>query len=325
MYYKTQDLVFNYSLRSKLFSWTEVFGLTGKFPSEILKGNSGKKFNQTDPLWLYTQSAKNYSFDLEILLKNYSQSAKFVLDKNFYGISTKFNTSKLKGVWANYLANKEWYFRQKKIAKLSSWIESIPGITNIYLVGSSALELAQKNSDIDLAIQCRKGFCLPVRLYVKVLLKIFNVDVHSFSLGLWGSYKKKVDPSYENLAIRNFKNRSGLKIDAGLFFEDFNQVEKYFTKDIRQLWLWKGLKLNLNDFTNPDFGCCNYYSSSNKYLNYPTTLLFYSILPAMYIVSLFQLILYKFITKPNLNRPVKFNFISFYPLFHEEKYIDYNK
>lgn len=327
MNYDPQSLAFSYALRSKIFSWSESFLLCEKLPSEIIKDIIKTELNNTsdleriDPLWLYTQSAKNYSFDFQVLLANYTNFNFTKVAFDFYGFSSKNTLLSSSPIWAKHTYNNQWFERQKRIAKLSVWMKTIPGIKNIFLVGSSSLEVAQKNSDIDLAIQCNKGFCLVVRFYIKILLKLFNVDVHPFSIGVYNSFRKSINSNYKSKNVANFKNRSGLKIDAGLFFEDFTQLEKFFTRDIRQLWLWQALSLGLDSFPKSDFGFCNYNLKSNKFELIFIKIIFCILFPILYVLSISQLFLYKIIKKQNINRPVEPNFISFYPLFYEDSYL----
>jgi hypothetical protein len=325
MQYNPSELAFSSLFRNKQFGWTEVLQLTGKTPTEILNISlTNHAYNPPDPLYLLSQSAKNYSSELlTTVIENYDKPKLFLLGLDNYGIATSLNQALKQPIWASHQQNYNWLELSLKLESRLPWLGHIPGVKSICLVGSIPMHIATDNSDIDLIIQCNPYLVLMVRLWVKILLKFWGVDVFSFWLGL-KLFRQKSLHKYNSEVlkqIRSYKQRAGVKIDVGLFYETESQLEAYYGRDIRQIWLWKGLQVWPSKSVTS-------FDLSAKILNnkfYFFQKIFWLVLSGLsvfvYPLSLLQLPFYNLKNGKNPNRPVKFNFVSFYPLYHEDKFL----
>jgi predicted nucleotidyltransferase len=256
--------------RGKIYSWTELFKLTGYTPTTFSTSIPAAS-QDIDPMWIYTQSFKNYTDFDRALISHYSDPAMFQLGFDCYGVSTKLNLSAHRPQWYEYTKNNQWFWKQKTALTLSQWLRFVPGVRQVILIGSSCFESALQRSDIDLMIQVYPGFALLVRFWIKLCLKLTGTDVHPLYLEIKLILQKSIlqlvhfftriglIPSYiskalnyrieqTNVQIQQYKARVGLKVDVGIFFENHAQLEAYYTKDIAQVsWLWSGYSLTDTD------------------------------------------------------------------------------
>jgi hypothetical protein len=335
-----QKLVMNHQNRGKIFNWVELLTLTGKYPEEIKKEIDETRSEITDPFLPYTQSGKNYNtLNDDFIINNYSNPELFKIGYNEYGVSSEFNLKKTFPTNYHWQDNIDWFWQQKTAAKVSKWLYCIPGIKKVYLLGSTSLEVSEKNSDLDIAFLCYPGCVLLSRFWAKIWFKILRVDTFSFTLNLklillselfrinksnWVENKIKITKA----DIWEFKNRLGLKIDLGMCYEKEEQVTKYYGNDERQLPILHKLLLIESAF-DP-----NIFEDSNlgrifaaepfaivKVLQFIIKILLWIISPLIYPLAILQIQWNKLKHNKNLNHIVKFNFCSFYPRFPEEKFV----
>jgi hypothetical protein len=201
----------------------------------------------------------------------------------------------------------------------------IPGVKKIYLVGSVAQEIATQKSDVDLIFECFRGWVLPARMWLKLMLKLTSTDVHSIRLELLIFLCKNL--GYRKLElhfkdkIKTYKNRSGLKIDAGIFCENRNQVYDYFAHDARNLSVldlryipFLTTEVTMEEMQEQD-NFCFYYRQSifpGWLFKFLKSIFFVLSLP-FYPLSFLQLIWFRLKYTEDIDALVKANFCCFYP------------
>jgi hypothetical protein len=335
-----QKLVMNHQNRGKIFSWVELLTLTGKYPEEIKAEIDEMQGQITDPFIPYTQSGKNYNTqNNDFIIQNYSNPELFKIGYNEYGVSTKFNLKKTFPTNYHWQDNIDWFWQQKKAAKISSWLYCIPGVNKVYLLGSTALEVSGKNSDLDITFLCYPGCVLLSRFWAKIWFKILGVDTFSFVLNLkllfFGEVFRITKGAWAEKQIKTikaqiweFKNRLGLKIDLGMCYENEDQVANYFGNDERQLPILNKLLLiksvfEPSIFDDPNLGRIFVEEPSDilKVFQWVTKIVLWIISPIIYPLAILQIQWNKLKHNKNLNHTVQFNFCTFYPRLPEEKYL----
>jgi hypothetical protein len=273
------DISISHALRGKWWTWTEMYIINKMLPAEIIRDLQSIKINQTDPLWLFTQSAKNYQTDFDIILSKYSSSEVLKNHTNAYGISTQLSQPS----WETLTYDNQWYWHNVKSAKIAHKLSYIPGVYKIFRVGSGALKLAttvDRSSDMDFAIQCYPYCCVMVRFYLKICIKILGLDVHSF--------------------LTKRRNPKG-SIDAGIFFESEKQLEIQHVYEARQLSVI--LKQELT---------ANHYGYIMIWLLFPINII-------VYCFALIQLPYYALRIKDKKNLIFGHRYISFLPKYYADK------
>lgn len=334
----TQTIYLNQN-RRKIWGWAEVLGLTGSTPTGInfLLHQTIAKQPIPDPFWYYTQSAKNYTHwsDNQVFSK-YTQPDLWTSVSHPLGLHTGISALGTHPLWATYVTDSDWYWQQRALSRLCDYLYQIPGVREIYLSGSVQLEVSSSVSDMDIIIRCYPGWVLPVRLFTKLLLKISGSDVHLFTaevgrfltqiLSFTGLSWVDFGLSFFQNKLWSYKSRPGIKVDAGIFFEEFQQLEKYYTSEPRQVgWLWQSLYVARPNFwSQPD-------SSLRRSLVLPPQvrrarsrlllrcLLVFFLLPAIPL-SLTQLFLYRIKNPENLNFQIGWRFIGFVPRIYKDGY-----
>jgi hypothetical protein len=330
--------------RGKFWRWSEFFAQTGLTPSQYQAAYQKAQHNPADPLWYLTQSAKNYTpWALEHLIPNYSNPKKFELAFSLAGIAPDVVQTRLTPHWAHFLYNSAWYWHQKQMAKIIPWFLAIPGVKAVYMVSSAQMEVAQASSDIDLIFQCYPYTTCLVRLYVKSIFKLSRRDVHPFHLEiqLYGLklLSKLAGQKLENRfksAIQNvqtqiwkFKNRPGLKLDAGIFYESESSLRKIYGADPRQTaWLWNKLRIRTNIHNSIHEAIPSLYflpeSRIEKVLAGLWALLLWLCLPACLPLALIQYTWIKLKNGGNQNFWISLRGIGFIPRFYKDGYlVDY--
>ncbi|NJS41271.1 hypothetical protein HC766_02715 [Candidatus Gracilibacteria bacterium] len=254
--------------RSIFFSYVQIFLLNGLTPNQLLKNLSATKPHKVDPLFLLTQTYKNYQLPLDKLINLFSYSEYQDIISNNYGVVSKHTFVGKNPIWAHYSNNKNWYHKQIAIfQKLQLIYYIIPGIKNIYLTASTTVEISGNQRDLDIIIHTNKHFVWPVRLLVKLLIKIQGQDVHSFlgELGLLISQlldKFKIFRQFSSKIAKKstqkifvHKNREGFKIDIGLIYSNPNILPKIFYFETRHLLFFTSLRMNFTTqiSSNNDF------------------------------------------------------------------------
>jgi hypothetical protein len=335
-----QKLVMNHQNRGKIFSWVELLTLTGKYPEQIRKEIDETKSEITDPFLPYTQSGKNYNQpNDDFIIQNYSNLKLFKIGYNEYGVSSEFNLKKTFPTNYHWQDNIDWFWQQKTAAKISSYLYCIPGVKKVYLLGSTALELNNKNSDLDIAFLCYPGCVLLSRFWAKIWFKILGIDTFSFVLNLklisiieilkitknaW--IEKQIEKT--KTQIWEYKNRTGLKIDLGMCYENEEQVTKNYGNDERQLAILHKLLLiksafDPDIFEDPSLGriFVEEPSSFLKILQTILKIILWIFSPIIYPLAILQIQWNKLKHNKNLNHTVQFDFCTFYPRLPEEKFL----
>lgn len=212
------DLVFQQQNRYKFWNWDEVFAYTNLTPTEAKEIINLQNYQLQDPFSTLVYSHKNHEPKvLDNLFKNYVNPQKFKLGYNSYGISANFILEAQSPTWQNYNSNTDWYWKQNWIYKYGQILQVFPGVKNIYLSCSAALENSHHGSDIDLVIQTHKHWVWITKAYFAVLSKVLkyydlNFLLATFYYLTWQNFK------LESLKHNNTENK--IKIDFGLVFED---------------------------------------------------------------------------------------------------------
>lgn len=335
-------LITAYQLRGKVFSYSQLYSLTGLVPSQIQAEIQTKiqtedeKLNQNpnqtppaDPSLALTQSTKNYSYTNQAYFESYSNPANFVLASNAYGASNQLSLQKNQPTWASYTINDHWYWKQKQAEVVARWLYCLPFVGKIYLCSSSALEIASPNSDLDLMVRCRPNTCLIVRLITKTMLKIIGFDSYDWFFSvrkLWAKDKTALEQE-----IFDYKNRVGTKVDVGMFFENPQQILTKFEWQAHYLFvhyrLYIAKSMNdghiFDDQANSSFGailCTNTHIATRIFQTF-FQVFCWLILPVFILLSPLQSLWQKVKKDSNPSFDLSPSFINFYPRFPEPKYL----
>ena len=334
-----KKLVINHQNRGKIFDWVELFTLTGKYPDEIKK-EIDENHEIIDPFYPFTQSGKNYDpkYDKD-LIQNYDSQDLFQIGYDEYGVSTNLNLHKTNPTNFYWQDNIDWFWQQKKAAKIASWFYCIPGVQKAYLLGSTALEINTKNSDLDIAFLCSANCVLLSRFWAKTWFKILGIDTFSFRLNLkllllkqlenWTKtnwLSKEVEKTKNQ--IYKFKTRKGLKIDLGMCYEREFQILEYYGSDERQLPILNKLLLikssfDSSIFDDPNLGRIFVEEPSNtiKSLQFLFKLILWILSPLIYPIAILQILWNQIKHNQNPNHKVSFRFCTFFPHLPEERFL----
>ncbi|MEM1312133.1 MAG: hypothetical protein AAGF07_01580 [Patescibacteria group bacterium] len=311
--------------RGKVYSWSQLYNFTSLLPSKI--NHQLQNQPKIDPYWLYTQSGKNYN-QRNRTLELYPEPNNFELRITTYGLLSRQITVNQVQTWFSMFQNSQWYRNQIYIRNFVKYLYLLPGIKNIYLVGSSQQEISSQFSDIDIAVQCHKNWVLSTRLWLKILLKLKGQDVHPFFLEIKTFFLKIINNKSQLAEVENriwnYKRRQQTKIDAGLLFEDISQIHSYFEKSERNLWIFD-MALLPNKFAKPEEILNNSYSSiiyQHTKINLLLKSLFIIIkillIPFFllsYPIAFLQLVWLKLNQVESKQLLVKYNFCCFYPRY----------
>ena len=255
---KLYDLVFQQQNRYKFWSWGEVFSFCNLNPSEAKQIIDSKDYQLQDPLSALVFSHKNHEQRaLDNIFDNYTNLKHFELGYNDYGLSTNFILHAQSPTWQNYNVNTDWYWKQNWIYKYGQLLLIFPGVRDIYLSCSAALENSHDGSDIDLMIKVNRNFVWITKTYFAILSKILKYYNLNFGLAAFYLLTGKIS-KLETLKCYNVKDK--IKIDFGLVFESQSQLEKYYKNKERNIFIWSGLKLEnsfsqeiqqIKDISNP--------------------------------------------------------------------------
>jgi len=245
------ELVHFHQARGKIFSFSEIFRITGATPTQL----SSQPIKTTDPLYFLTQSGKGYNPLLEKFLKNYTATNLTNVKKNGLGLDTgicSFSQKVYQPLELNYS-----FLKLMEVSPVLASILKLPGVKAVYIFGSSLQGCSTKFSDIDLAIQTTPNNAISTRILVKLYLKILGKDVYSIRFGFLKSFLKLArkwnfisSARYHKLyqiiqdEIWKYKRKGGLKIDAGMFFSDIFDLQKAYFSPIRHLFMYDVRKFN---------------------------------------------------------------------------------
>jgi predicted nucleotidyltransferase len=245
------DLVFDYYPRNMWVSHVQAFTYCGLLPNQSASHLSTIK--DKDPHTVYTISPKNYTSFGQTYIAHYLNRDAFRPVTDVYGTKLSVVARHNHPTWAEYTTTNQWYLNQLKAAKIIKLLYLLPGVKEVYITGSTALELAHKQSDIDLIIKTHPGQVWLSRFWAKLILKILRLDVHDVILEsqiwVWRIlyFVRLISISLYSNRIREIENsiwikktRGGL-IDIGLLYEDLDDVVSVFPKETRNLSIWSSL------------------------------------------------------------------------------------
>ena len=239
--------------RFKYWDWTELYSLTGKTPNEIKKEvlEINKTHFRVDPSFVLTQSYKNHNKKYqELALDKYNCPDMFDIVVSDYGVSQKFVLHSKTPIWASYIYDNDWYWKQKWLAKYKSIFLVIPFVKNIYLSCSVASCISNSQSDIDLLILVKKNTVWFVKIYFAIVSKILKYYNFPFAKGLY-LWLKKDYKALQNLKDMTLENK--IKIDFGMVFETWQDVDFTYREKERYFFIWNNIdvKNDLSYFEPP--------------------------------------------------------------------------
>jgi hypothetical protein len=242
------SLVFQQQNRYKFWNWDEVFAYTKLTPSEVKSIVDNKEYELSDPLSTLVFSHKNHDKRaLDNIFDNYTNPGNFELSYNEYGLSTNFILKSQSPIWQNFNSNTDWYWKQNWIYKYGQLLTIFPGVRNVFLSCSAALENSHDGSDIDLMIQVRKNFVWITKPYFAILSKFIKYYDLNFPLVAFYFITNQIS-KLEDLKNKNVKDK--IKIDFGLVFEDEKDLEKYYSNKERNVFIWSALEIKNSNTQN---------------------------------------------------------------------------
>jgi hypothetical protein len=305
-----QLLLQNTLLRNKLWTWTEIHGLTQKLPSEIIN----TKFEAVDPLFVLPFSKKNYhTLPSDFVTNNYLNSSNFDVGYNNIGVSQNYCLSKSTPNWAFQIQNDDWYWKTKWLAKNGSIIIKVPGIKSIYLGCSTASRISNSNSDLDIMVEVWPGFVWISKIYLAIISKFIKYYDFNFVLGLFYYFTNQ---RQELLSLKKTTLENKIKIDFGLVFENWKDVYDNYPDKERNFFIYNCAKLN-PEYDDLEINSIAYYES--KWLLLLSNLvgiIEWFFLPFAYIIGILN---YRYEIKThknNINMVIKSNIYSQYNLIY---------
>lgn len=222
-------LVAVFENRSKVFFHSEIRAYCS---SVLIK-------SPPDPLWPLTQLKKNYNQGKDgLIYQNYTDQSFFQTYLDEYGASNRLIDLFTFPRWAHLIKNDNWFWKQKRAYRLMYWIKALPGVKRVYVCGSSTLEIANSESDLDLAILTYPGQLFLARFWAKTTFKILGLDNHTLlnSFRQLLSRWKILDKDTVNRRIYEARQRNKSKnTDCGLFFLNDRQIVDYYGWREKQL------------------------------------------------------------------------------------------
>jgi hypothetical protein len=281
--------------RNKIWHWSEAYSYSG-----LTQISATKYF---DPNLALIFSPKN-QIDSERILKYYFNSDLFKISQNSYGISSKLNLAT--SIWAgpNF-----WYFRQLLLGKYGNFLYSIPFTQQVFVCGSTTLEIANSTSDIDLIIQSK--FPWISRVYYKIIFKLLQLDSYPFvSSWLW---KWQKQPNFKT-QILNYKKSLKPRFDFGLICKNLSDIEQFYTEPERQFSIYnRFLVLKNNQVTTQNQIRHQDYPKYRIVFGSILKVFLFLFLPIVWvIVQIYKPLTINFNSKSK-TLIIKNNFISFYP------------
>jgi hypothetical protein len=236
------NLVFQQQNRYKFWNWDEVFAYTKLTPSEVKAIVDNKEYEVSDPLSALVFSHKNHEQRaIDNIFDNYTNPSNFELSYNDYGLSTNFILHAQSPMWQNFNSNTDWYWKQNWVCKYGQWLQIFPGVRNVFLSCSAALENSHDGSDIDLMIQVHKNFVWITKPYFAIMSKFLKYYDLNFLLAVFYFLSNQIN-RLEELKHNCVKDK--IKIDFGLVFESQSQLEKYYSNIERNMFIWSALEVN---------------------------------------------------------------------------------
>jgi predicted nucleotidyltransferase len=328
-----RDLILSHQNRNKVFSWSELKNLTGLNPSQIIQLLAEEGVGSpVDPSWTFSQSGKNQNRQwIDKILQYYTNPEVFALQPNTYGLSTRLGQATNNPIWFNLIKQNDWFWKQKQALKLAAKLKCLPGIKAIYLVGSTSLHISGPNSDIDLAVVTRPQVVLPVRMLLKIWLKLLGLDVFPFHLGLYLQllklgrglgfgpnkfYETKIGQVEEQ--IWQFKQAKVLKLDLGIITDRPNLLAEKIGQEPRLLSLWGAKRIDVMDnltlFANEQYLLEYQKNDWIDRVGSGITILLTPLVYLLWPLSLWQLVWHKLVANPLNPYIFTYHLVCFYPL-----------
>lgn len=321
-------IIWHYQNRFKFWNWSEIFALTGQTPSEIIALTN--KINLVDPLSVLPYSKKNYnSVASDYILENYLDTSVFLPCYNEFGISSRFVTVRHTPIWADYIYDTDWYWKQNWIRSFGQILLLFPTIKKVYIGCSTALQMSHNSSDLDLIIETEIHCVWATKVYFAILSKL--VKYYDFNFFVWVLLKIKNDRASIKILKKQSLNHK-IKIDFGLVYsrkknEKESQTEswqKFYRDKERNLFIWRRLEI-VQDFTNqflntpkdtPITGVIVVNKIFNVFNFWLLRSLFLTFLPIFFVIGLIAYFYQQHINKYNLNMLVRWNIYSQYNLIY---------
>lgn len=222
---------------SKLLHIITYCGPRGLFisPAQFFNRTGGNLFKVKNfpivrnPHELITSSPKHNNPDFNHYLFNHVDNLnKFQTSLSLYGISTPVIKSSESNYWL-YTIRQDYSFAiELEAQKNIWWFKSIPGVKNLFLSGSASLGGATKNSDIDIIFEVYPMTAWLARFWIKAIFKMQGRDVFKLSFQFYKLLHilKLINKDELDKKISDYKQRKGVKMDAGLFTTNWLKFAK---------------------------------------------------------------------------------------------------
>ncbi len=297
-----KQLIYHSQARFKLWTWTELERLTGQTKSQIIDNLTTDQSEIQDPVAVLTCNHKNYNPEyLQALEQNYAQPDSFSIHIDQFGLSNVITKKKHQPYYYHLTQNQDWYWKQKWLAKNKSLFLLIPGVKNIYLACSVASQISHDESDVDLLIQVHQHCVWVTKIYFAIISKILKYYRFNFILGLYYWLTKK------NIELNQLKHQTlhnKIKIDFGMVFENWSEVESNYSGKERHYSIWNNLNLKTE---------LNYFQPLlTQIIYYSLVPLYYLLTPLFFIIGIIHYWWHQANSLQNPNMLVKWSIYSQY-------------
>ena len=168
--------------RGILSTYPQIYAATGALPTTV-RAATLPTLTNPHQLILNTPKHNQPSFN-RYLFAHELRPERFGLMTSAYGLSGYNLASAQSNFWLFSVRRTSWYELQQRALRSYLWIRRLPGVRRVYLLGSSAMGAATRNSDVDLIIEARPHWVWVVRLWLKIILKLRTQDVFRTSFQL---------------------------------------------------------------------------------------------------------------------------------------------
>ena len=306
-----------------------MFALTNKTPSQIT--TLIDNISVVDPLSVLAYNKKNYNDKaIKNIFDNYSNLQYFAPTINNFGISSRFAVASHSPLWADYVYDTDWYWKQSWIRSFGQFFLFFPSVKKVYLGCSVALQMSHNGSDVDLIIETTPHCVWATKVYFAILSKV--VKYYNFNFLLWVYFKIRNDTqAITKLKYQNLDHK--IKIDFGLVYTNKNQNQKIvqnteiwqeFYKDKeRNLFIWRRLEI-VQDYVdildisknNPKNGIIVVNKIFNSFGFELIKGLLFFLFSIFFIIGLIAYLYQRRINKHNVNMVVQWNIYSQYNLIY---------
>ncbi len=217
-----QRLIMNYSLRGRVFSYPELYVLTGQKPQYF--ENKGCFGYDLEPSLSLIDNHKN-NLQSDVILNNYSRPENFQVVKNRHGYTTKYNTFTGSAfMQSQQQSSQQWFWKQLQLQKFGFWFYCVPGLSKVFICSSVVNKTANNHSDVDLIVLTKENSVWFTKAYFAVIAKVLKYYNFNFLLGLYNYLWDQ-----NALELQKQKCLEGkMKIDFGLVTNDLDLVDFYY-------------------------------------------------------------------------------------------------